>query len=83
MHLPAGIFTVLLSLWPHFAFPIALAGIDQLRPVRLLALARGLAAIALITGHRAGLPRPGIAVWIPPGLVALLFDAVEGNVVAR
>lgn len=82
-HLPAGVLAILLSLVPMFAFPIALAlGRDRFAPARLAGLLAGLAGVVLLVGPRAGLPDPGMVAWIPLALVAPLFYALEGNLVA-
>lgn len=84
VHLPAGVLSILLSLVPMFAFPIALAlSVDRFGWARLAGLICGLAGVALIVGPEASLPDPAMAVFIPLALVAPFFYAVEGNVVAR
>ena len=84
VHLPAGIISILLSLVPLFALPIALGfGIDRPGPWRLAGLVLGLGGVALIVGPDAGLPQPGMAAWIPLALVAPALYALEGNLVAR
>ncbi len=84
VHLPAGIISILLSMVPLFALPIAYGlGIDRPGPARLAGLALGLAGVLLIVGPDAGLPQPGMAAWIPLALVAPALYALEGNVVAR
>lgn len=84
VHLPSGIISILLSLVPMFAFPVALAlGIDRFRWGRLAGLAFGLAGVALIVGPETSLPDPALAVFIPLALVAPLFYAFEGNIVDR
>ncbi len=82
--LPAGVMSILLSLVPMMAFPIALAlGVDRFSHQRLLGLALGLAAVWLLVGPDASLPDPGMALFIPLGLIAPLCYAFEGNMVAR
>jgi drug/metabolite transporter (DMT)-like permease len=84
VHLPAGILSILLSLVPLFALPIAYwLGIDRPGLLRLTGLAMGLAGVALIVGPDAGLPEPGMVAWIPLALVAPALYALEGNLVAR
>jgi drug/metabolite transporter (DMT)-like permease len=84
VHLPAGILSILLSLVPMFAFPVALAlAVDRFSVPRLLGLLCGLAGVAMIVGPEAGLPDPALAVFIPLALVAPVFYALEGNYVAR
>ncbi|NKX43456.1 DMT family transporter [Roseicyclus persicicus] len=84
IHLPSGILSIVLSLIPMLAFPIALAlGMDRFSATRLLGLALGLGAIVLIAAPETSLPDPAMAWWLPLALVAPLFYAVEGNFVAR
>jgi drug/metabolite transporter (DMT)-like permease len=82
VHLPAGIISILMSLVPMVAFPMALAlGADRFGWGRLAGLACGLAGVAMIVGPEASLPHPGLAVFIPLALVAPFFYAIEGNIV--
>lgn len=84
IHLPSGILSIVLSLIPMLAFPIALAwGLDRFSPPRLLGLCLGLGAIVLIAAPDSSLPDPAMAWWLPLALIAPLFYAVEGNFVAR
>lgn len=84
VHLPAGILSILLSLVPIFAFPVALAlGTDRFGWLRLGGLACGLAGVALIVGPETSLPDPALAVFIPLALVAPFFYALEGNIVGK
>jgi drug/metabolite transporter (DMT)-like permease len=84
IHLPSGVISILLSLVPMLAFPIALAlGMDRFSPVRLFGLALGLMAIGLIAGPEASLPDPAMVLWVPIAVVAPLLYAIEGNFVAR
>jgi drug/metabolite transporter (DMT)-like permease len=83
MHLPSGILSILLSLVPIFAFPIALAlGMDRFSAAALLGCCWGWrrAADRAARGEPA---RPGMVWWLPLALVAPLFYAIEGNFVAR
>jgi drug/metabolite transporter (DMT)-like permease len=84
IHLPSGILSIVLSLVPMLAFPIALAwGMDRFSVQRLTGLALGLTAIVLIAAPETSLPDPAMVWWIPMALVAPAFYALEGNVVAR
>lgn len=84
IHLPSGILSIVLSLVPMLAFPIALAwGMDRFSATRLLGLLLGLAAIVLIAAPQTSLPDRAMVWWLPMALVAPLFYAVEGNFVAR
>lgn len=84
IHLPSGILSIVLSLIPMIAFPIALAlGMDRFSTLRLTGLLLGLCAILLIVLPEASLPDRSMVWWIPMALVAPTFYAIEGNVVAR
>ena len=84
VHLPAGILSILLSLVPMFAFPVALLlGVDRFGWGRFAGLACGLAGVALIVLPAASLPDPAMAVFIPLALVAPFFYAIEGNIVGK
>jgi len=83
-HLPAGIIAILMSLVPMIAFPIALAmGLDRFGWARLAGLAAGLAGAGLIAFPEASLPERAMVAFIPVALIAPLFYALEGNLVAR
>lgn len=83
-HLPSGLISILLSLVPMFAFPIALAlGNERFDWGRLAGLALGLVGVLLIVAPEASLPERAMVVFIPLALVAPLFYALEGNAVDR
>ncbi|MFP4570055.1 DMT family transporter [Rhodosalinus sp.] len=83
-HLPAGVLSILVSLVPMFAFPIALAiGIDRFSPLRFAGLVAGLAGVVLIVAPESSLPDPAMILWVPVALIAPFFYAIEGNYVAR
>lgn len=83
-HLPAGVVSILLSLVPMLAFPMALLlGLERFALRRLLGLAAGLAGVALLVLPEASLPDAAALAWVPLGLVAPLLYAFEGNYVAR
>jgi drug/metabolite transporter (DMT)-like permease len=83
-HIPAGVNSILLSLIPMMAFPMALAlGLESFSLRRLGGLAAGLAGVSLLVLPEASLPDPAMLVWIPVALVAPLLYAFEGNYVAR
>ncbi len=82
-HLPAGIMSIVVSLVPIFALPLALAlGTERFSPRRLGGVALGAAAIVLLTAPGASLPEPGLWVWVLVGALAPLFYAFEGAYVA-
>ena len=84
VYLPAGVISILLSLVPMIAFPIALAlGVDRFSAVRLAGLLAGLAGVVLIVAPEASLPDRAMVAFIPLALIAPLFYAIEGNVVAK
>lgn len=84
IHLPSGIMSIVLSLIPMLAFPIALAlGLDRFSALRLLGLVLGLIAIILIAAPESSLPDRSMVWWLPLALVAPMFYAFEGNFVAR
>lgn len=83
-HLPAGIMSILISMVPLLALPIALAlGMDRFSVRRFVGIVCGLVGVALIA-------QPGVVGgqalplgWIAVAMVGPLFYAIEGNVVAR
>lgn len=83
-HLPSGVLSILISLVPMFAFPIALVfGLEGVSARRFAGLCLGLGGVVLIIGPEASLPDPAMVAWIPLALVAPFFYGLEGNVVAR
>ena len=84
VHLQAGLMSVLLSIIPMLAFPIALAlGQDKFSWVRLGGLSLGLCGVLLIVLPDTSLPDPSLVVWVFVALVAPFCYAWEGNLVAR
>lgn len=84
VYLPSGLISILLSLVPMFAFPIALSlGNEVFRWRRLAGLSLGLFGVLLIVAPEASLPDRAMIMFIPLALVAPLFYAFEGNYVAR
>lgn len=84
VHLPSGIMSILISMVPLIAFPIALGlGMDRFSLRRALGLLCGLAGVALIALPKASLPDPAMVAWLPVAIVGPLFYAIEGNVVAK
>lgn len=83
-HLPAGIMSILISMVPLLAFPIALAlGMDRFSARRFLGILCGLAGVALIAQPGAGAEQTLPVLWIAVAVIGPLFYAIEGNVVAR
>jgi drug/metabolite transporter (DMT)-like permease len=82
--LPSGIMSLLLSLIPMMAFPIALIlGLDRFGIKRMVGLSLGLFAILMIIGVPDALPNAAMLAFIPLGLIPSLMYAFEGNFVAR
>ncbi|MEM1234814.1 MAG: DMT family transporter [Pseudomonadota bacterium] len=84
VHLQSGLMSVLLSLVPMFAFPVALAfRLERFSLIRFTGLALGLVGVGLVIIPDAALPEPGLALWVLFALIAPLCYAFEGNLVAR
>lgn len=82
--LPAGVMSILISMVPMFAFPIALGlGLETFDLRRLSGLALGLMGTLILVLPGASLPDPAMLLWVPVALVAPLCYAFEGNFVAR
>lgn len=84
VHVPAGILSILLSMIPMFAFPIALLlGLDRFSWRRLSGLVAGLIGVLIIVmpGVSAALDTP--VFWVLVAMIAGLCYAMEGNVVAK
>lgn len=78
-HLPAGIISIVISLVPLFALPLALAlGTERFDARRLGGVGLGAVAMVLLIGPDASLPDPAAWVWVPLAALAPLFYAVEG-----
>lgn len=83
IHLPAGIVSVLISLVPIFAFPIALGlRVDRFSGMRLLGLVVGGAGVVLLVRPES-LPDPAMVFWVPIAMIAPLCYAFEGNIVSK
>lgn len=83
-HLPSGVISILLSLIPMMAFPVALAlRLEKFRLLRLVGLTCGLVGVLLLVLPDASLPDPSMLLWVPIALIAPACYAVEGNYVAR
>ena len=84
VHLPVGFVSVLLSLIPLLAFPMALAlSLEGFESRRFLGLLAGLAGVAILVVPEATLPDRALLVWVPLALVAPLCYAFEGVYVAK
>ncbi|APX10952.1 DMT family transporter [Tateyamaria omphalii] len=84
VHLPSGIMSILLSMIPIWAFPIALSlGLDRFEWRRFGGICVGLAAVMLIVLPNASISGGIPILWVCVGLISGLFYAFEGNYVAR
>ncbi|WP_299554063.1 DMT family transporter [uncultured Tateyamaria sp.] len=84
VHLPSGIMSILLSMIPIWAFPIALTlGLDRFEWRRFAGLLIGLTAVLAIVLPNAAMTGAIPVIWVGVGLIAGLFYAFEGNYVAR
>jgi len=82
--LPSGLISILLSVVPMLAFPVALAlGVDRFSAVRFAGLAFGFGGVMLIVGPEGSLPDRAMLLFVPLALVAPFFYALEGNVITR
>jgi drug/metabolite transporter (DMT)-like permease len=82
-HLPAGILSIVMSLVPMFALPMALAlGMERFSALRLLGLICGAIAIVLIAGPDAALPDPSLAIWVLIAVIPPFFYAFENAWIA-
>lgn len=83
-HLPAGLVSILLSLVPMLAFPMALMlGNERFALLRFCGLLLGLFGVLLIIGPEGSLPDRSMVLFVGLALVAPLFYGFEGNAVAR
>ena len=84
VHLPSGVLSILLSLIPMMAFPIALGlGLERFSMRRLSGLMLGLMGVALLVLPETSLPDAAMVAWVPIAIIASLCYAFEGNYVAR
>ncbi|WP_299687883.1 DMT family transporter [uncultured Tateyamaria sp.] len=84
VHLPSGVMSILLSMVPIWAFPIALIlALDRFDWRRFAGLVAGLTAVMLIVLPGSEFAGTIPVVWVLIGLISGLFYAFEGNYVAR
>jgi drug/metabolite transporter (DMT)-like permease len=84
VHLPSGVLSILLSLIPMMAFPIALGlGLERFSLRRLSGLMLGLLGVGLLVLPETSLPDAAMVAWVPIAIIASLCYAFEGNYVAR
>lgn len=83
-HLPAGVMSILISMVPLLAFPVALAlGMDRFSLRRIVGILCGLVGVALIARPDGQTGQALPLLWLGVALVGPLFYAIEGNYVAR
>jgi drug/metabolite transporter (DMT)-like permease len=84
VHLPSGILSILLSMVPIFAFPIAIMlGNDKFELRRLGGLMLGFIGVSIIVLPSASLPQAASTFWVLIALIGGACYAIEGNYVAR
>lgn len=83
-HIPSGVMSVLLSLVPLAAFPMALGlGLERFSVRRFGGLLLGLAGVGLLILPDTSLPEPDMLKWVAVAMIASACYAFEGNYVAR
>jgi len=84
VYLPAGVQSVLMSLVPMAAFPIALLlSLERFELRRFVGLGVGLCGVLLLVLPEASLPDRAALPWVAVTLIAVGCYAFEGNYVAR
>ncbi len=84
VHIPAGVYSVMMSLVPMVSFPLALAlGVERFAARRLLGLMAGLAGVLILILPEASLPASVPVIWVLAVLIPVLCYGSEGNIVAR
>ncbi len=83
-HLPAGILSIVISMVPMFALPIALMmGLEKFRLTRMVGILLGAMSIGLLIGPETSLPNPGKVPFVLLALIGPICYALEGNFVAK
>ena len=83
-HIPAGVYSVLISLVPMFALPIAiLMGLERFEWRRAIGIVLGLCAILVLTGPDASLPDPSKVIYVLLACIPPLCYGLEDNFVAK
>ncbi len=83
-HIPAGVYSVLISLVPMFALPIAiLLGLERFEWKRAIGIVLGLCAIVILTGPDASLPDPSKSIYVLIACIPPLCYALEDNFVGK
>lgn len=82
-HLPAGVVSIIVSMVPLFTLPLALAlRMERFRPIRLMGLAMGAAAVVLLIAPAASLPGTAAAGFVLVAMLTPLCYALEGAYVS-
>ena len=82
-HLPAGVISIIVSMVPLFALPLALAlGMERFRLLRLAGLGLGASAVVLLVAPQASLPESAAAGFVLVAMLTPLCYALEGAYVA-
>jgi len=83
-HLPSGILSIVISLVPMFALPLAIGiGMERFSPPRLIGILLGATAILLLAVPNSSLPDPAMAIWVLLLMLSPLMYAIEGVWVAK
>ena len=83
-HLPSGVLSILISLVPMFALPLALlVRAEQFSITRFLGVVCGAIAIILLVGPKTSLPDPSLTFWVLLGALAPLMYAIEATWVSK
>lgn len=84
VHVPSGVLSILLSMIPMFAFPVALAmRLDEFSWRRFGGLCVGLVGVLLIVGPGVTTAMGVPVFWVLIALIAGICYAMEGNIVAK
>ena len=82
--LPSGVLSIIMSLVPMSALPIALImGVERFEAIRLTGLVFGAAAMVLLIGPEASLPDPTKAIFVVIAALATICYGFESNYVGR
>jgi len=82
-NLPAGVLSIVVALVPIMSFAVAVPlGLDRPTVLRLVGVALGFVAIAMMIGPETSLPAPGLAPWLLFGVAASACYAIENNYIA-
>lgn len=77
--LPSGIVSIVISLVPVFALPLALVlGTERFALRRVAGVLLGGVAMAMLIAPQASLPDPSLWVWVPVAALAPFLYSIEG-----